>query len=161
MRHCLPLGESLDDTDHSPARLHRQLHLVVTRPRHPPLRRGRSGRRRAGTGLARGQSGLGAHRHSDHSSPPRPRRRRRVTEKATDAKVYGPASEKIPGRDVALKDNDRVSVLGLEFQVYAVPGHTLGHIAFYHEGVLFCGDTLFAAGCGRLFEGTPDRCMHP
>ncbi|WP_460126712.1 hydroxyacylglutathione hydrolase [Pseudomonas sp. S2_C03] len=79
--------------------------------------------------------------------------------KATDAKVYGPASEKIPGRDVALKDNDRVSVLGLEFQVYAVPGHTLGHIAFYHEGVLFCGDTLFAAGCGRLFEGTPEQ-MH-
>ena len=56
-------------------------------------------------------------------------------------------------------DNDRVSVLGLEFQVFAVPGHTLGHIAFYHEGVLFCGDTLFAAGCGRLFEGTPEQ-MH-
>ncbi|MEX3777055.1 hydroxyacylglutathione hydrolase [Pseudomonas sp. MYb118] len=79
--------------------------------------------------------------------------------KATDAKVYGPASEKIPARDVGLKDNDRINVLGWDFDVYAVPGHTLGHIAFYHEGVLFCGDTLFAAGCGRLFEGTPEQ-MH-
>jgi hydroxyacylglutathione hydrolase len=79
--------------------------------------------------------------------------------KATDAKVYGPASESIPCRDVALKDNERVSVLGWDFDVIAVPGHTLGHIAYYHHGLLFCGDTLFAAGCGRLFEGTPDQ-MH-
>lgn len=77
--------------------------------------------------------------------------------KATDAKVFGPASEKIPARDVALKDNDRINVLGWDFEVFAVPGHTLGHIAFYHDGVLFCGDTLFAAGCGRLFEGTPEQ----
>ncbi|KAF6690829.1 hydroxyacylglutathione hydrolase [Pseudomonas sp. EKM23D] len=78
---------------------------------------------------------------------------------ATDATVYGPADENIPARDVALRDNDRVSVLGWDFDVYTVPGHTLGHIAYYHEGVLFCGDTLFAAGCGRLFEGTPEQ-MH-
>ncbi len=77
----------------------------------------------------------------------------------TAAKVYGPASEKIPARDVALHDNDRITVLGWAFDVYSVPGHTLGHIAFYHQGVLFCGDTLFAAGCGRLFEGTPEQ-MH-
>lgn len=75
------------------------------------------------------------------------------------ATVYGPANEKIPARDVALQDNDRINVLGWDFEVFAVPGHTLGHIAFYHEGVLFCGDTLFAAGCGRLFEGTPQQ-MH-
>ncbi|MGE8179201.1 hydroxyacylglutathione hydrolase [Pseudomonas fluorescens] len=80
--------------------------------------------------------------------------------KATGATVYGPASENIPGRDIALNDNDRVSVLGLEFDVYAVPGHTLGHIAYYHQGLLFCGDTLFAAGCGRLFEGTPAQMHH-
>jgi hydroxyacylglutathione hydrolase len=79
--------------------------------------------------------------------------------KTTDANVFGPASENIPARDVALKDNDRVSVLGLDFDVFAVPGHTLGHIAYYHHGLLFCGDTLFAAGCGRLFEGTPAQ-MH-
>jgi hydroxyacylglutathione hydrolase len=76
------------------------------------------------------------------------------------ATVYGPASENIPARDVALKDNDTASVLGWEFDVYAVPGHTLGHIAYYHHGLLFCGDTLFAAGCGRLFEGTPDQMHH-
>ena len=60
---------------------------------------------------------------------------------------------------MALKDNDRASVLGWDFEVFAVPGHTLGHIAYYHHGLLFCGDTLFAAGCGRLFEGTPEQ-MH-
>ncbi|MBV4484442.1 hydroxyacylglutathione hydrolase [Pseudomonas sp. SWRI153] len=79
---------------------------------------------------------------------------------ASGATVYGPASEKIPGRDVALKDNDTVSVLGWDFDVHAVPGHTLGHIAYYHHGLLFCGDTLFAAGCGRLFEGTPQQMHH-
>ncbi|QXI30344.1 hydroxyacylglutathione hydrolase [Pseudomonas vanderleydeniana] len=82
---------------------------------------------------------------------------------ATGARVLGPANEKIPARDVALQDNDRVNVLDLEFQVFAVPGHTLGHIAFYQADeqapLLFCGDTLFAAGCGRLFEGTPEQ-MH-
>ncbi|MGH8384527.1 MAG: hydroxyacylglutathione hydrolase [Pseudomonas sp.] len=77
--------------------------------------------------------------------------------KATGAKVYGPASENIPGRDVALKDNDRITALGQDFDVIAVPGHTLGHIAYYQPGRLFCGDTLFAAGCGRLFEGTPKQ----
>jgi hydroxyacylglutathione hydrolase len=83
--------------------------------------------------------------------------------KATGARVLGPAAENIPARDVALNDNDTISVLGLTFAVYAVPGHTLGHIAFYHDDptapLLFCGDTLFAAGCGRLFEGTPEQ-MH-
>ncbi|MFS2123163.1 hydroxyacylglutathione hydrolase [Pseudomonas sp. Pseusp97] len=86
----------------------------------------------------------------------------------TGARVLGPAGEKIPGRDVALEDGDRVEVLGLEFQVIHVPGHTLGHIAYFHstdsnedekQPLLFCGDTLFAAGCGRLFEGTPAQ-MH-
>lgn len=81
----------------------------------------------------------------------------------TGATVHGPAGESIPGRDHALNDGERLRVLGLELQVYAVPGHTLGHIAFYHEAdetpLLFPGDTLFAAGCGRLFEGTPAQ-MH-
>ncbi|WP_339433736.1 MULTISPECIES: hydroxyacylglutathione hydrolase [unclassified Pseudomonas] len=79
---------------------------------------------------------------------------------ACGATVYGPASENIPARDVALNDNDTVNVLGWDFDVYAVPGHTLGHIAYYHHGLLFCGDTLFAAGCGRLFEGTPQQMHH-
>jgi len=78
------------------------------------------------------------------------------------ARVMGPARETIPGRDVALKDGDTVQVLGLDLQVIDVPGHTLGHIAYYQtatEPRLFCGDTLFAGGCGRIFEGTPAQ-MH-
>ncbi|KPX30932.1 MULTISPECIES: hydroxyacylglutathione hydrolase [Pseudomonas syringae group] len=82
---------------------------------------------------------------------------------ASQARVLGPATENIPARDIALNDHDKLTVLGLDFVVHAVPGHTLGHIAFYHEDasqpLLFSGDTLFAAGCGRLFEGTPDQ-MH-
>ena len=93
------------------------------------------------------------HHHHDHVGGVE------TLKKASGATVYGPASESIPGRDVALKDNDTVRVLGWDFDVYAVPGHTLGHIAYYHHGLLFCGDTLFAAGCGRLFEGTPQQ-MH-
>lgn len=83
---------------------------------------------------------------------------------ATGARVYGPAQERIPGRDIALDDNASVRVLGLDFQIIAVPGHTLGHIAYYcgqaETPLLFCGDTLFAAGCGRLFEGTPEQMHH-
>ena len=71
--------------------------------------------------------------------------------------VYGPADEDIPGRDFALREGDRVKLrdLGLEFDVIECPGHTAGHIAYYGHRSLFCGDTLFSAGCGRLFEGTP------
>ena len=80
---------------------------------------------------------------------------------ATGARVYGPARESIPARDVALDEGDRIEVLGLDFSIYAVPGHTLGHIAYHQpdHAWLFCGDTLFAGGCGRLFEGTPAQ-MH-
>ncbi|MDI3258226.1 MAG: hydroxyacylglutathione hydrolase [Sinobacteraceae bacterium] len=79
--------------------------------------------------------------------------------------IYGPRAEaaRIPKLTNALEDGDRVRLdeLGIEFEVLAVPGHTLGHIAYYssRERLLFCGDTLFAAGCGRLFEGTPQQ-MH-
>lgn len=94
------------------------------------------------------------HHHHDHVGGVQ------ALKNATNATVYGPASENIPARDKALHDNDKVSVLGWDFDVYAVPGHTLGHIAYYHHGLLFCGDTLFAAGCGRLFEGTPAQMHH-
>jgi hydroxyacylglutathione hydrolase len=75
--------------------------------------------------------------------------------------VYGPARETIPGRTQALSGGDRVTVPGIAatFAVIDVPGHTAGHIALFGEfggvPVLFCGDTLFTGGCGRLFEGTP------
>ena len=91
------------------------------------------------------------HHHNDHVGGVEQLRRE------TGARVYGPANENIPGRDQALVDGDRIEVLGMALQVFEVPGHTLGHIAFYQpeQHWLFSGDTLFAAGCGRLFEGTP------
>jgi len=78
--------------------------------------------------------------------------------------VWGPAREDIPEPFVPLHDGDLVQVLGLRFRVLDVPGHTAGHIAYAQEGaaeapLLFCGDTLFSAGCGRLFEGTAEQ-MH-
>jgi hydroxyacylglutathione hydrolase len=80
---------------------------------------------------------------------------------ASGARVVGPARETIPERDQALSEGDSIEVLGHRLQIIEVPGHTLGHIA-YHQAEqqwLFCGDTLFAAGCGRLFEGSPAQ-MH-
>jgi len=75
------------------------------------------------------------------------------------ALVFGPAGEPIPQRDVALRDGDPVDVPGLDarFTALGVPGHTEDHIAYVGEGVLFCGDTLFAAGCGRVFGGTHEQ----
>lgn len=73
--------------------------------------------------------------------------------------VYGPAGEKIPGVTHMLSENDVVSIplLDLELAVIDVPGHTAGHIAYvdHQRHNLFSGDTLFAGGCGRLFEGSP------
>ena len=69
--------------------------------------------------------------------------------------VYGPADPRIAGVDRPVGDCDRVAVGPWRFEVIAVPGHTVSHIAFHGEGLLFCGDTLFSLGCGRLFEGTP------
>jgi hydroxyacylglutathione hydrolase len=76
-----------------------------------------------------------------------------------DVPVFGPADESIPCRTTALAGGDQVSLddLDLHFDVVDVPGHTAGHIAYYGHGALFCGDTLFSAGCGRLFEGTPKQ----
>ena len=97
---------------------------------------------------------LNTHWHPDHTGG-------NLAVKATGARVYGPAAEagRIPGIDVALKDGDTVSIGGHVGEVWEVPGHTLGHIAFIFRsaGIAFVGDTLFAMGCGRLFEGTPDQ----
>jgi len=78
--------------------------------------------------------------------------------------VYGPAGEAIDEVDRRIKDGDRVELpeLNTSFEVIAVPGHTRGHLAYYGRnpsgcGVLFCGDTLFGCGCGRIFEGTPQQ----
>jgi len=73
--------------------------------------------------------------------------------------VFGPRKEPIPGMTHALAEGDRVSIpeLGASFSVLDLPGHTRAHVAYYGLDSLFCGDTLFACGCGRLFEGTPEQ----
>ena len=78
----------------------------------------------------------------------------------TPVPVFGPARETIPGRTQALVENDAIVLpgIGRELRVLDVPGHTAGHIAYIGEGgdgLALVGDTLFAGGCGRLFEGTP------
>jgi hydroxyacylglutathione hydrolase len=77
--------------------------------------------------------------------------------------VYGPRAEEIPGVTHPLDGGEHVVIapLGVSFDVIAIPGHTRGHIAYHSSDlrVLFCGDTMFSAGCGRLFEGTPAQ-MH-
>lgn len=72
--------------------------------------------------------------------------------------VFGPVNPAIEGISDTVGEGDTVTVLGTQFSVLEVPGHTLDHIAYFHPGetpLLFCGDTLFAGGCGRVFEGTP------
>jgi hydroxyacylglutathione hydrolase len=70
--------------------------------------------------------------------------------------VYGPEKNRIRGRNRPVKEGDQIEVPGVtaNLRVMEVPGHTAGHVAYYGDGVLFCGDTLFAAGCGRVFDGT-------
>ena len=102
---------------------------------------------------------LVTHHHADHVGGVDALRDR------LQGQVYGPRRERIPVPCVPLDDGDAIEVLGLRFEVIDVPGHTRGHIAYFHAGpggeapVLFCGDTLFSGGCGRLFEGTPAQ-MH-
>jgi hydroxyacylglutathione hydrolase len=94
------------------------------------------------------------HHHNDHVGG--------VTKLAEhyNIPVYGPASESIPCMEHALKENDEIALksLGnLKLSVIDIPGHTSGHIAYVGNGWVFCGDTLFAGGCGRIFEGTPPQ----
>jgi hydroxyacylglutathione hydrolase len=73
--------------------------------------------------------------------------------------VFGPRNEPIATVTDPVSEGDRVSIpeLGVTFDVLDIPGHTRAHVAYYGAGALFCGDTLFACGCGRLFEGTPEQ----
>jgi hydroxyacylglutathione hydrolase len=75
------------------------------------------------------------------------------------AAVIAPDDKRIEQRTRTAHDGDRCDLpdLGLGFEILGIPGHTLSHIAFWGHGALFCGDTLFSAGCGRMFEGTPKQ----
>jgi hydroxyacylglutathione hydrolase len=101
---------------------------------------------------------LVTHHHADHTGGVDALRR------STGAKVFGPALEAIPEPVSRLTGGDQMQTLGLTFKVIDVPGHTAGHIAYYCAEVdgaplLFCGDTLFSGGCGRLFEGSPAQML--
>lgn len=98
------------------------------------------------------------HHHGDHTGGVDALRNR------TGARVLGPMHERMPEPLTRLGDGDVVDLLGLRLTVLDVPGHTAGHIAFFTQPdmetpLLFCGDTLFSAGCGRLFEGTPAQML--
>ncbi|MFC4821727.1 hydroxyacylglutathione hydrolase [Dokdonella ginsengisoli] len=79
----------------------------------------------------------------------------------TGAEVYAPVDERIAAATVRVGDGDRVRLAepDLDFTVIAVPGHTRSHVAYHGNGLLFCGDTLFSVGCGRMFEGTPEQML--
>ena len=98
---------------------------------------------------------LSTHHHWDHSAA-NPELAQRY-----QAPVFGHASdaERIPGFTNGLEEGDRIKVGQLEAEVIFIPAHTRGHIAYVFPDAVFCGDTLFAAGCGRLFEGNP-KMMH-
>lgn len=95
------------------------------------------------------------HHHADHAGG------NLALKAKTGCTIVGPRAEqqRIPGIDKAVGEGDRVKLGTREARVFDVPGHTAGHIAYWFadEGVAFVGDTLFALGCGRLFEGTPEQ----
>lgn len=96
---------------------------------------------------------LVTHRHSDHVGGVE------KLQSTFSVPLYGPKNEDIPGSPIRVGNGSEVEFaeLGLQFSVIDVPGHTRGHIAYYGHGALFCGDTLFSAGCGRMFEGTAEQ----
>ena len=98
---------------------------------------------------------LNTHYHSDHTAG------KLDLKKKYKCKIFGPEKEKdqIPGIDVTLKENDTVELQLYKAKIIETPGHTAGHIIYWFEKekVVFTGDTLFVLGCGRLFEGTPEK----
>ena len=96
------------------------------------------------------------HHHFDHTGGVK-----KLSETNNNLDVYGPTNSIFDGINKELKDGDKINILGIDFSIIEVPGHTLDHIAFFAENdgnpFLFCGDTLFAGGCGRIFEGTYEQ----
>jgi len=101
---------------------------------------------------------LVTHHHADHVGGVR------ALHQATGAQVFGPAREEVPAPVTPVMQGDQLDLLGQTVQVLDVPGHTAGHVAYFlpnaqPQPVLFCGDTLFSGGCGRIFEGTPAQML--
>lgn len=98
------------------------------------------------------QAILLTHHHSDHvDGVPG------ILAKYPELPVYGPEETRSKGASEILTEGDKITLLGAEFIILATPGHTLGHISYFSFPYLFCGDTMFSGGCGRLFEGTPKQ----
>lgn len=100
---------------------------------------------------------LVTHHHGDHTGGVA-----ELTAHYSDIPVYGPENSPYQGITHTLKEDSNVNILGVNFNVMEIPGHTLDHIAYFNhqQEILFCGDTLFLAGCGRVFEGTPKQMHH-
>jgi hydroxyacylglutathione hydrolase len=98
---------------------------------------------------------LNTHHHGDHVGG------NLALKRETGCEIIGFSgdADRIPGIDRKVSDNEEIDLKGLRFTVMFVPGHTRGHVAYYAEelGAVFVGDTLFAMGCGRLFEGSPEQ----
>ncbi|WP_029590848.1 hydroxyacylglutathione hydrolase [Franconibacter pulveris] len=90
------------------------------------------------------------HHHDDHTGGVKA-----LLARYPELIVYGPQETAGKGTTKVVQEGDAVVILGHEFTVIATPGHTLGHLSYFSFPYLFCGDTMFSAGCGRLFEGTP------
>lgn len=92
------------------------------------------------------------HHHNDHVGGVK-----ELVENFPGLVVYGPEETLNKGTTQVVREGDKVNILKYEFSVIATPGHTLGHISYFSFPYLFCGDTIFSGGCGRLFEGTPEE----
>jgi hydroxyacylglutathione hydrolase len=96
---------------------------------------------------------LVTHHHGDHTGGVQQLAR------SSQVRIFGPAAESIGGVNQPVRDGDVVNFDDLRLQVWEVPGHTRGHVAYVGPGLVFSGDTLFAGGCGRIFEGTPEQML--
>jgi hydroxyacylglutathione hydrolase len=106
---------------------------------------------------------LVTHRHLDHTGG------LAALRPVLQGPVYGPRHEAIDGLDIPVGEGDRFEALGLQFETWDTPGHTAGHVSYlalpaqgmpWPQTLVFCGDTLFSAGCGRLFDGTAEQLLH-
>lgn len=92
------------------------------------------------------------HHHNDHTGGVE-----EILNKFTTLPVFGSKETANKGTTELVEDGDNIIINQFNFHIISLPGHTLEHIAFYQAPYLFCGDTLFSAGCGRIFEGTPNQ----